>query len=59
GVVEPDERSAANGVTNVVRSLGASTGPYLAGLLFQRGLNSWPFFIGTHITPQTILKPIL
>mmetsp|Transcript_17670 Transcript_17670/g.39183 ORF Transcript_17670/g.39183 Transcript_17670/m.39183 type:complete len:211 (-) Transcript_17670:83-715(-) len=45
GVVEPDERSAANGVTNVVRSLGASTGPYLAGLLFQRGLNSWPFFI--------------
>ena len=34
GVVHPDERSAANGVTNVARSLGASTGPYLAGLLY-------------------------
>jgi len=34
GVVDEDERSAANGVTNVVRSIGASTGPYFAGLLY-------------------------
>jgi predicted MFS family arabinose efflux permease len=35
GVVDPDERSAANGITNVVRSIGGSTGPYLAGLLYS------------------------
>jgi len=46
GVVDPDERSAANGVTNVVRSIGASTGPYFAGLLFaQKQYSSFPWFI--------------
>lgn len=46
GIVPADERSAANGVTNVVRSVGASTGPYLAGLLFaQQATMSYPFYI--------------
>ena len=46
GVVEPDERSAANGVTNVVRSLGASTGPFLAGFLYANPkYQNYPFFI--------------
>lgn len=44
-VVDADERSAANGVTNVVRSIGASTGPYLAGLLMERGYMNYPFYI--------------
>jgi MFS family permease len=46
GVVAADERSAANGVTNVVRSVGASTGPYLAGLLYASpSTRSYPYFI--------------
>ena len=46
GVVHPDERSAANGVTNVVRSIGASTGPVLAGLLFANDRTSnYPWVI--------------
>ena len=46
GVVHPDERSAANGVTNVARSIGASTGPYLAGLLFGNGITmDYPWYI--------------
>ena len=32
-VVDPDERSAANGVTGVARSIGASLSPMLAGFL--------------------------
>jgi len=47
GVVDADERSAANGVTNVVRSLGASTGPFFAGMLYAKrgGYENFPFFI--------------
>ena len=46
GVVDPDERSAANGVTNVVRSIGASSGPYLAGLLYSNPrLMNYPWII--------------
>ena len=46
GVVDPDERSAANGVTNVVRSVGASSGPYLAGLLYANPrLMNYPWII--------------
>ena len=46
GVVHPDERSSANGVTNVARSIGASTGPYLAGLLFANGITmDYPWYI--------------
>jgi hypothetical protein len=32
-VVEPDERSAASGVTSVARSVGASVSPSLAGAM--------------------------
>jgi hypothetical protein len=41
-----DERSAAAGATNVVRSVGSSVAPYLAGLLYADPRHtSWPFFI--------------
>ena len=46
GVVHPDERSAANGVTTVVRSLGMSAGPYCSGLLMNsRATMHWPWII--------------
>lgn len=46
-VVEPDERSAAAGVTGVARSVGAMSGPYLAGqLLAIAPLASMPFILG-------------
>jgi MFS family permease len=46
GVVDADERSAASAVTNVVRSVGACAGPYLAGLLYARpDLMNYPFYI--------------
>ncbi|CAM9317911.1 unnamed protein product, partial [Ectocarpus fasciculatus] len=35
GVVQPDERSAANGVTNIARSFGAVSGPLISGVLLQ------------------------
>lgn len=46
GVVDPDERSAANGVTNVVRSIGASLGPYLSGILLANPkTKNYPFYL--------------
>jgi MFS family permease len=46
GVVHPDERSAANGVTNVVRSVGAASGPVLAGFLFMnKNTSNYPWII--------------
>ena len=42
GVVSPDERSAASGVTAIARSVGAAVSPSLAGLLL-----SVPILIGT------------
>lgn len=46
GVVAEDERSAANGVTNVVRSFGAAMGPYFAGyLMTQSSTMGYPFII--------------
>ncbi len=46
-VVEPDERSAASGITAIARSLGASVSPALSGLLLSvAGLMSLPFLIG-------------
>eukprot|EP01041_Mallomonas_annulata_P012729 gene12729-26814_t len=46
GVVDPDERSAAAGVTNIVRSVGASVGPYLATLLYANPQYvNYPFYI--------------
>jgi predicted MFS family arabinose efflux permease len=44
-VVEPDERSAASGVTTIARSVGAAVSPSLAGALLGGPLLSVPFFI--------------
>ncbi len=45
-VVEPDERSAAAGVTSIARSVGAAISPSLSGLLLAvPGLISLPFFL--------------
>ncbi len=46
-VVDPSERSAANGVTSLARSVGASFAPSLTGALFNLG-GIWlsaPFFL--------------
>jgi MFS family permease len=46
-VVDPDERSAASGVTNVARTIGASLSPSLTGLFLSNpALLSLPFIIG-------------
>jgi MFS family permease len=45
-VVEPDERSAAAGVTNIARTVGASLAPLVAGPLYaSAALASVPFFV--------------
>ncbi|HET9595892.1 MAG TPA: MFS transporter [Anaeromyxobacteraceae bacterium] len=45
-VVDPDERSAAAGVTNIARTVGASLAPLLAGPLYaSAALASVPFFV--------------
>ncbi|MDE2489772.1 MAG: MFS transporter [Elusimicrobia bacterium] len=45
-VVDPDERSAAAGVTGAARAAGAALSPYLAGLLLAvPALFSAPFFL--------------
>jgi predicted MFS family arabinose efflux permease len=44
-VVDPDERSAASGVTTIARSIGAAIAPSLAGVLLGGPLLSAPFFI--------------
>lgn len=45
-VVQPDERSAASGITTVARSIGAAISPSLAGYcLAHPHLTSMPFFI--------------
>ncbi len=43
-VVDPDERSAAAGITGIARSVGASLAPTVAGLLLSVSVGS-PFFI--------------
>lgn len=43
-VVEPDERSAAAGVTGIARTFGAAASPLLTGLLLSAGLFTVPFF---------------
>jgi MFS family permease len=46
-VVDPDERSAASGITTIARSLGAAVSPALAGvLLASPALIGAPFLIG-------------
>jgi MFS family permease len=45
-VVEPDERSAASGITGIARTVGAALAPMLTGpLLANPALLSFPFFI--------------
>lgn len=45
-VVDPDERSAASGVTTIARSVGAALSPWLAGILLSSlALRSAPFFL--------------
>jgi MFS family permease len=45
-VVEPDERSAAAGVTGIARTIGASLAPVITGpLLASSALLSLPFFL--------------
>jgi predicted MFS family arabinose efflux permease len=44
-VVEPDERSAASGVTTIARSMGAALSPSIAGALLGASLTSVPFLI--------------
>ncbi len=45
-VVEPDERSAASGITGIARTTGASLSPVVAGpLLGHAALLSIPFFV--------------
>lgn len=44
-VVDPDERSAAGGVTNVARSIGASLAPLLTGLTFAVPAAGVPFLV--------------
>ena len=45
-VVDPDERSAAAGITAIARSVGASISPMLTGLFFSiPALLSMPFFL--------------
>lgn len=44
-VVDPDERSAASGVTTIARSLGAAISPTLTGALLNASLLSLPFFL--------------
>lgn len=45
-VVDPDERSAASGVTNIARSVGASISPAFTGLMIANPLlMNIPFFL--------------
>ena len=45
-VVDPDERSAAAGVTGIARTTGAALSPLIAAPLFARaGLAAVPFFL--------------
>lgn len=44
-VVDPDERSAAAGVTSIARTASSAIAPTLTGILFQFSLFSAPFFI--------------
>src|SRR5512135_961452 len=45
-VVDPDERSAASGVTGVARTTGAAISPSIATpMTANAALIAWPFFI--------------
>ena len=44
-VVAPDERSAAAGITSIVRTLGSAAAPLVTGALLGASLLSAPFFV--------------
>jgi MFS family permease len=44
-VVDPDERSAASGITTIARTLASSAGPVVTGALFAASLLSVPFVL--------------
>ena len=44
-VVDPEERSAANGVTNIARTTASAFSPGVTGALFNAGYLAVPFFI--------------
>ena len=44
-VVDPDERSAAAGVTGIARSVGAAVSPLFAAPLYASGLAALPFIV--------------
>ena len=44
-VVDPDERSAASGITAIARSIGAAWSPALTGALLSASLLTAPFFL--------------
>ncbi|KAG2482866.1 hypothetical protein HYH03_018211 [Edaphochlamys debaryana] len=44
GVVRPEERTAAMGVVNIAKSVGAAFGPLITGWLAQQGLFDWAFY---------------
>jgi predicted MFS family arabinose efflux permease len=44
-VVDPDERSAASGITTIARTLASSAGPMVTGALFSASLLSVPFLL--------------
>jgi MFS family permease len=45
-IVDPEERTAATGVTTLARTVAQSVGPVLAGLTLQSVAMGAPFFIG-------------
>ncbi len=45
-VVEPDERSAAAGVTGIARSVGAASAQFVAAPLYASAMAALPFVIG-------------
>ena len=44
-VVDPDERSAAAGVTTVARTLASACAPLITGVFLSASLWSWPFLV--------------
>jgi MFS family permease len=44
-VVDPAERSAAAGITTLIRTVGSASSPLITGVLFSASLFSAPFFL--------------
>jgi MFS family permease len=44
-VVDPEERSAAAGLTGIARTVGAAISPLLTGFMLGAGLVTLPFFL--------------